>query len=67
MISTVFLSDVFGDKSHLNYVAKEAVKSGQNNLAFLAFYKNNNFVSCSNLLKDTPFYNAFNKFYCESD
>jgi len=66
-INSLFLSDLFGNKKHFNHVANAAKKSGQLNLAFLAFYKSKDFKNCRDLLKDTPFQSAFNKFYCQSN
>lgn len=63
-LNSLFLIDLFGDKKYLDFVAKTAKNSGKNNLALLASYKNNDFEACSALLKNTPFGNAFSKFYC---
>lgn len=63
ILDSLLLTDLNGDKKYLEYVAKEAKSCGKNNLAFLAAYKNKDFDFCKNLLKDTPFYNAFNEFY----
>lgn len=63
-IDSLFLADVFGDKKYLGYVARTAKENGQNNISFLASYKNSDFEDCKALLRDTPFCNAFGKFYC---
>lgn len=63
-IGSLLLANVFGDRKYLGYVAKTAKENGQNNISFLAAYKNNDFESCKVLLRDTPFCKAFCKFYC---
>ncbi|ELA40937.1 uncharacterized protein VICG_02026 [Vittaforma corneae ATCC 50505] len=64
-LDSLLLTDAFGDKKYLGYVAKKAKENGRNNLAFLAGYKNKDYELCAKLLKDTPFYQAFKQFYTE--
>lgn len=65
ILDSLLLADLKGDRMYLGYIANEAKLFGKDNLAFLAAYMNQDYDFCSNLLRDTPFYNAFNQFYLE--
>lgn len=62
-LNNLFLIDVFGDKKYLDFVAKVSKDSGRLNLALLASYKAQDFETCKLLLKNTPYEEAFTKFY----
>lgn len=64
-LDSLFLTDIFGKKKYLEYVATKARETGRNNLALLAAYKAKNYKQCADLLKDTPFYLAFNQSYLQ--
>lgn len=65
-LNSLLIADVFGEKKYLEYIGNMAKKSGKNNIAFMAFYKNKNYDICRTLLKDTPFYKVFSEFYCKN-
>lgn len=65
-MSSLLLVDVFGEKKYLKYIGETTRDNGAKNLSFLAFYKNEDYESCKILLKDTPFGNLFNEFYCHN-
>lgn len=64
-LGSLLITDCFGSKRYLDYVSKKAIECGKYNLAFIAAYKNNDFNVCSNLLRDTPFFQVFNKHHLE--
>lgn len=63
-MNSLLLTDIFGEKKHLREVAEASKRNGENNLAFMALYKNGDYAECRELLRETPFYNVFSQFYC---
>lgn len=64
-LDSLFLTDIFGEKRYLGYVASKARETGRDNLALLAAYKAKDYRLCADLLKDTPFHRAFAQTYLQ--
>lgn len=63
-MNSLLLVDVFGEKKYLKEVGDVSRRKGENNIAFMAYFKNESFKECSELLRDSPFFDTFNQFYC---
>ncbi|ORD96071.1 COPB2 [Hepatospora eriocheir] len=61
--TSLVLTDSFSNKKYLKEVGKQAKQQGQFNLSFMAYYKNKDYKICSELLKDTIYYELFRKNY----
>lgn len=55
--------DLLCNKKYLKEIAENAIKEGENNLAFIACMKSEDYVKSGELLKNTKFYNFFKQTY----